>query len=576
MQTNKYPIILFFFITGFFLISPVYAVTYLPYNPSWPATTTNYVPILSDGIDTSVVDPANDIISIDYQQNNNTGFGFFKVNVRAAVTGQNVLTSNRYFIYFDTNADGINEYLLYNTTQGETKSVLCVWTTFGSDTRWSTRFDPTPPTYGYNDMLYNRADNDSFIEMACKLSHIGNPLDIIHAAASANPNVFPEYYNDPALDPQFDPGTVTEPGQAGSGILIVNPNQIPWNSGTTYGIVTVLDSTIATVIFEWLSASSTVLSCSTVSISGIGSSTSAKYISGGLGDLGTHYCRATFNSSTAEVGAKLRTFLVYKGNLPPEISSLFAPENGAHTNNHSPEFIWSIATDTDGDPVTYKLQVDDDNNFNNPIIDTGFSSGTTFSTSTWFPTNYYCWRVISQDTLNATNTSATYWFISFDTTQSREINSSGDFTFYLGTWDSSTEYTPISFSVVSVNPGATDTVTISVYNGKHPQANDTTGMFGDTYFLSRWFNISQTGGVAIADIIFYYTNTDFADANFGTRPESEIELAKYSGGNWVWHPATGRNPMENSILLVGVTSFSDWTFAGPGGVPVELSRFSAE
>lgn len=551
-----------------FSFNKVSAVTYSNYNPSWPDTT-NYVPILSDGPDSTVSDPANDIVGIDYQQNVNTGFGFFKVNVRATVTGQNVLTSNRYFIYFDTNADGINEYLLYNTTQGDTKSVLCVWTTFGSDTRWSTRFDSTPPTYGYSDMLYNRADNDSFIEMACKLSHIGNPLDIIQAAASANPNVFPEYYNDPSVDPQFDPGTVTEPGQAGSGILIVNPNQIPWNNGTTYGIVTVLDSTVTTVIFEWLSASSTVLSCSTASISGIGSSTSAKYISGGLGDLGLHYCRATFNSSTSEVGAKVRSFQVYKGNLPPEISNLLTPENGLKTNNHSPEFIWSIATDTDGDPVKYKLQVDNDYNFNTPEVNTAFSSSTTTTLGTWLPTDLYYWRVISQDTLNATNTSATYWFIAFDTTQKRIISDSGQWTYYLGTWDGSTDYTPVTYSSNTII--GTDTVTITVFDAKHPNATDTTGSLGNQFFLSRWYRIESNGSITNANVILTYTDADLADAGLGLLPESGIKFAEYKSGNWSWFNATSRNTTVNQVELDGITSLADWTLMIENQAPTAVS-----
>ena len=36
-----------------------------------------------------------------------------------------------------------------------------------------------------------------------------------------------------------------------------------------------------------------------------------------------------------------------------------------------------------------------------------------------------------------------------------------------------------------------------------------------------------------------------------------------------------RDTTANWIELNGVTSFSDWTFSGPGGVPVELSRFEA-
>ncbi|MCX7918722.1 MAG: hypothetical protein N3A72_03745 [bacterium] len=560
-----------------------YALTpsdYKSYNPNIASVnTSDYITILSDGINTTVVDPANDIISIEYQQNMNTGFGYFKVNTRASVTGQNILTSNRYFIYFDVNADGINEYLLYNTTQGDTKSVLCVWTTFGNDTRWSTRFDPSPPSYGYNDMLYNRADNDNFIEMACKLSHIGNPLDIIHAAASANPNVFPFEYNDPALDPQFTPGTVTQPGQAGSGVLIVNPVQIPYEHGTTYATVTVLDSSVVKVIFHWLSASSTVLSCSTVLLSGIGNSTTVEYRSAGIGDIGTHYCRVTFiNSTSGQVGAKYRMFLVYKGNLPPEQVRLLAPENGLKTNNHSPEFIWSLAMDTDGDPVKYKLQVDNDNNFNSPEFDSAFSFNTTTTLKFWLPTDVYYWRTISQDTFNATNTSETHWFIAFDTIQSRTINMPGEYLYFLGTWDTLTEYTPITFSVISVTPGATDTVVITVYHGKHPNATDSTGQLGSTYFLPRWFNITQTGGVAKADILFYYTDQDLAAANLGLRTENDIELAKYSEGTWTWYkfPEIGHNPMENSILMFGATSFSDWTFSGPGGVPVEISRFEAE
>lgn len=57
------------------LICSSYAITYNSYTLSWP--TSGYVRIISDSTTSSVTDPRNDIIAIDYQQNKNAGFGFF-------------------------------------------------------------------------------------------------------------------------------------------------------------------------------------------------------------------------------------------------------------------------------------------------------------------------------------------------------------------------------------------------------------------------------------------------------------------------------------------------------------------
>lgn len=555
-----------------FLICSSYAVTYNSYTLSWP--TSGYVRIISDGTTSSISDSRNDIIAIDYQQNRNTGFGFFRIHLRNEM--QNCYLNNRYFLYIDTNDDGENDFLLYNTTV-QTRSLLCSWYNVpgGTTTRWSDKDDTTPPTYGYQNLVYNASQNDNYIELAVRLSHIGSPVDIIQAAASGNPGwANLPTYNNPENDPLFEPGVVTPPGQAGVGSLAIVPQRIGYNSQTTYAIVTVLDANVTNILFEWLSEDTvTVISSTTVAVSGLGSSTSAMYISGGSDDRGMHFCRATFSDPTTIIGSKLRPFMV--NNQQPNAVTLFTPANQNISHNSQPQFFWSSATDPDGDEIVYILQVSTNSTFENSLtINTTLSSSeTTFNvTESMLPDKFY-WRVLTQDSLLERNTSLSYWFIVFDTTQRRIVTETGSVTFYLGTWESSEDYLPVTLNVNSLS--GIDTVTITVFDGKHPDAMDADGELGDLYFLSRWFRIDHTGGIGSGNLTFVYTDADFADAGSGAFSESDMQIARYHDGIWTWFNADARDTAANWVQINNVTEFSDWSLSGPGGVPVELSYFEA-
>ncbi|MFB3895461.1 MAG: hypothetical protein ACE14V_04075 [bacterium] len=255
-------------------------------------------------------------------------------------------------------------------------------------------------------------------------------------------------------------------------------------------------------------------------------------------------------------------------NHPPSSVNLISPTIST-TNVRYPQFTWSQATDSDsGDTLSYQLQVSTDSSFgpSGLVLDTTALLDTTYLSPNPMSANTYFWRVIALDNMLAANTSAPGWFISFDSTKQMIINSQDTYLFELGSWSSSTEYTPVTLSINSVL--GIDTVSITVYNAKHPNA-----VYAGQYYLSRWWKVSGNGNIKSVNISFIYTDSDYLDANFGSRPESEIMVSKYSSGSWTWYPASARDTAVNEIRLDNLTSFSEWTLSAPNGVPVGLSRF---
>jgi len=81
-------------------------------------------------------------------------------------------------------------------------------------------------------------------------------------------------------------------------------------------------------------------------------------------------------------------------NSPPSAPSLLYPDNGSRTTSKEPTFSWNSVTDNG---VTYKLQVDTDNSFATPTIDTDWIDETSYTpTSNLSDENYY-WRVSAKD-----------------------------------------------------------------------------------------------------------------------------------------------------------------------------------
>lgn len=255
-------------------------------------------------------------------------------------------------------------------------------------------------------------------------------------------------------------------------------------------------------------------------------------------------------------------------NHPPNAVNLISPTVST-TNTRYLRVTWSQATDPDfGDTLSYHLQVGADSSFGTSglVFDTTALIDTTYLSPSSIRVNRYTWRVIAQDNSFVATTSAANWFIVFDTTQQMQIHSQDTYVFYLGTWNTSTAYTPVTISINSVL--GVDTITITVYDEKHPNAINS-----GQYYLSRWWNISSNGNIKSANLRLEYTDADYQDAHFGLRPESEMMVSKYSAGDWTWYPASDRDTEANEIRLDNLTSFSEWTLAAPNGVPVELSRF---
>jgi hypothetical protein len=140
--------------------------------------------------------------------------------------------------------------------------------------------------------------------------------------------------------------------------------------------------------------------------------------------------------------------------------------------------------------------------------------------------------------------------------------------------------TPMALKMTSVTTTADPaTVAVSVTDAKHPNANDSTGHFGGQYFVSRYFTATPSGiSVITTDVTLSFTAADSTDAGLSV-PYRGVEVAKWNGAIWTWSQGVETRGNELGLYKVtwpGVTLLSDWTVSGPGGLPVELSRFEIE
>ena len=81
-------------------------------------------------------------------------------------------------------------------------------------------------------------------------------------------------------------------------------------------------------------------------------------------------------------------------NSPPSAPSLLYPDNGSRTTSKEPTFSWNSVTDNG---VTYKLQVDTDNSFSSPTINTGWLGETSYTPASNLSDENYYWRVSAKD-----------------------------------------------------------------------------------------------------------------------------------------------------------------------------------
>ncbi|MDI6784212.1 MAG: hypothetical protein QME64_09000 [bacterium] len=226
----------------------------------------------------------------------------------------------------------------------------------------------------------------------------------------------------------------------------------------------------------------------------------------------------------------------------------------------SVNLVWS-ATDADNDPLSARIQISQGTGIP-PLYDV-IVAGTTANVP--IAMGSHVWRILTYDSIDfAANWSAWRDVIVYDSTFQAVVTGIGTAGFYLG---DTSDYTPVQLYINSMS--AVDTVTITVFNEKHPNAARS-----GQYFISRWWQINHTGGIDSTDIKFWYTASDVTDANLGTLSEDSLQVAKYSGTgtSWDWYAPAGV-PVSHTIQLNGITSFSDWSLSGPNGLPVELSRF---
>ncbi len=94
------------------------------------------------------------------------------------------------------------------------------------------------------------------------------------------------------------------------------------------------------------------------------------------------------------------------GNTAPSTPELYLPQNDTEITNRTPTFSWSNSTDSDGDPITYNIQIDGDIDFSSPTVN-GFnviSIAESSNTTNWTATSElqdldteYFWRVRAYD-----------------------------------------------------------------------------------------------------------------------------------------------------------------------------------
>jgi uncharacterized repeat protein (TIGR01451 family) len=89
---------------------------------------------------------------------------------------------------------------------------------------------------------------------------------------------------------------------------------------------------------------------------------------------------------------------------PPEVPTLLAPDNETKTYDNTPTFRWTAITIENSLPVTYELQVDNDNDFSPPEVYVTGLADNTYTPLSELANGNYSWRVLARD--NAGNASA--------------------------------------------------------------------------------------------------------------------------------------------------------------------------
>ncbi|MFB3896979.1 MAG: SBBP repeat-containing protein [bacterium] len=184
----------------------------------------------------------------------------------------------------------------------------------------------------------------------------------------------------------------------------------------------------------------------------------------------------------------------------------------------------------------------------------------------------YTVSLIASNPYGANTAIKNNYILVYDTTQNRIINTTGTTQFYLATWGSTTDYTPVTFNVTALT--GIDTVRITVFDKKYPYARS---YAGDTLYISRYFKVAKVGtSIITTNITLLYTAADSTDAHL-TGEEKNVDVAVLYG-LLMWRFISPIRNYDNGLYTATVNDISylsgDWTVSAPSGVAIELSNFS--
>src|SRR3989339_24266 len=120
--------------------------------------------------------------------------------------------------------------------------------------------------------------------------------------------------------------------------------------------------------------------------------------------------RFFFETTEPPISGKLNSVTV-SFNRTPSRPSLTYPTQVFSTNDTTPEFQWYPASDEDNDSLTYKIEVDDNNNFSSLIITSSNIAVTGYTPTTELGHGTYFWHVLAADGLKFSSWSSTFTFL---------------------------------------------------------------------------------------------------------------------------------------------------------------------
>ena len=256
-------------------------------------------------------------------------------------------------------------------------------------------------------------------------------------------------------------------------------------------------------------------------------------------------CSGVTNSTTTTFHFNVSGFTYYSvshnNSAPPQVT-LSSPGDTSSTNDRTPAFTWNAAVDPEGDPVTYVINVDNDNDFSSCIINESGISDTTYTPASDLDLDdTYYWRVRATDGEDDGVWSATW---SFDLNSLLIIDLvSGTMDFgnvNAGTSYNTTTGSPNPFVLqndgnalanISLNASSLfDSVSLpdSSYQAKMDNVTAETGSFNWIDSLTSWFNMPSATTLAIVELK-YEDATDSVETDILiTPPLDELAGSKSS------------------------------------------------